>query len=109
MKLLHDDSASGSRLLRAAPALIVRPLRGVLGRARFDRLLVERHDLGTAPSVGDFLRQAVVREGPWVALLVWGPAALKLREREKWIGWNAALAAERREAHRAESPLSAAA
>ena len=81
--------------MRAAPALIVRPLRGVLERARFDRLLVERHYLGTAPSVGDFLRQVVVREGQWVALLVWGPAALKLKDREKWIGWNAALAAER--------------
>ena len=37
----------------------------------------------------------VVREGRWVALLVWGPAALKLKDRERWIGWNPALAAER--------------
>jgi hypothetical protein len=30
-----------------------------------------------------------------VALLVWGPAALKLKDRERWIGWNPALAAGR--------------
>lgn len=62
---------------------------------RFDRLLAKHHYLGASPPVGDFLRQAVVRDGKWVALLVWGSAALKLREREKWIGWNAAMALER--------------
>ena len=36
-----------------------------------------------------------MREGRWIALLVWGPAALKLKDREQWIGWNRALAAER--------------
>ena len=94
MKLPHDDSASGSGLFQAVPSLIVK-LVGVSERGRFDRLLAERHYLGTAPPVGDFLRQVVVRDGQWVALLVWGPAALKLKDREKWIGWNAALAAER--------------
>ena len=53
------------------------------------------NQLGSLPSVGDFLRQVVVREGRWVALLVWGPAALKLKDRERWIGWNPALAAGR--------------
>ncbi|HKI80176.1 MAG TPA: Druantia anti-phage system protein DruA, partial [Pseudodesulfovibrio sp.] len=62
---------------------------------RFDRLLRKHHYLGASPPVGDFLRQVVVREGQWVALLVWGPAALKLRERERWIGWNPAMALER--------------
>ena len=62
---------------------------------RFDALLCERHYLGAAPRVGDFLRQAVVRDGKWVALLVWGPAALKLKDREKWLDWNPAMAAER--------------
>lgn len=62
---------------------------------RFDRLLAEHHYLGASPPVGDFLRQAVLRDGQWVALLVWGPAALKLRDRERWIGWNSAMALER--------------
>jgi len=64
-------------------------------RERFDRLLAEKHYLGEAASIGDFLRQVVVRDQQWVALLVWGPAALKLKDREKWIGWNPAVAAER--------------
>jgi hypothetical protein len=55
----------------------------------------KKHYLGLSPSVGDFLRQVVVRDGQWVALLVWGPAALKLKDRENWIGWNATQRAER--------------
>lgn len=63
---------------------------------RFDGLLKEKHYLGEAPQVGDFLRQIVTRtDGQWAALLVWGPAALKLKDRERWIGWNPALAMER--------------
>jgi hypothetical protein len=57
--------------------------------------LEQKHYLGQTPPVGDFLRQVIVREGVWVALLVWGPAALKLKDREKWIGWNSAMASER--------------
>jgi len=106
MKSLHDCSASGSGLFQAVPSLVVK-LVAAQERERFDRLLADGHYLGVAPPVGDFLRQGVVREGQWVALLVWGPAALKLKDREGWIGWNAALAAGRREAHRAESPLPA--
>lgn len=68
---------------------------GASERERFDELLAARHYLGQSPPVGDFLRQVVIREGRWVALLVWGPAALKLKDREKWIGWNAAMCAER--------------
>lgn len=63
--------------------------------ARFESLLDKHHYLGACPPVGDFLRQVIVREGKWVALLVWGPAALKLRDRERWIGWNAAMALDR--------------
>ena len=64
-------------------------------RERFDSLLREKHYLGEAARVGDFLRQVVERDGQWVALLVWGPAALKLKDREAWMGWNPAMAAER--------------
>jgi len=64
-------------------------------RARFDALLAQKHYLGAAPPVGDFLRQVVARDGQWVALLVWGPAALKLKDRERWIGWNLTQQVER--------------
>jgi hypothetical protein len=62
---------------------------------RFDPLLAQKHYLGATPPVGDFLRQVVIREGRWVALLVWGPAALKLKDRERWIGWNLTQQVER--------------
>ena len=62
---------------------------------RFNQLLSEKHYLGETPPVGDFLRQVIVRDGKWVALLAWGPAALKLKDREKWIGWSATQQAER--------------
>jgi hypothetical protein len=64
-------------------------------QARFDELLAQKHYLGTTPSVGDFLRQVVTRDGQWVALLVWGPAALKLKDRDRWIGWNLTQQLER--------------
>lgn len=64
-------------------------------RPRFNRLLKEHHYLGETPAVGDFLCQVIVRKGQWVGLLVWGPAALKLKDRERWIGWNLAQQSER--------------
>jgi hypothetical protein len=45
--------------------------------------------------VGDFLRQVVERDGQVVGQLVWGAAALKLKDREQWIGWSATQRAER--------------
>lgn len=80
--------------MRADPSLEVR-VATAEELERFDRLLAGKHYLGAAARVGDFLRQVVEREGQWVALLVWGPSALKLKDREEWIGWNRALAAGR--------------
>jgi len=62
---------------------------------RFDALLGDLHYLGSAKPVGDFLRQAVVRNGEWVGLLAWGPACYSLRDRDEWIGWHAAQRSER--------------
>jgi transposase len=56
--------------------------------ARFETLLKEGHYLGQAKPVGDFLRQVALRDGQWVGLLVWGPSAYKLKDRERWIGWS---------------------
>ena len=61
----------------------------------FDRMLAQEHYLGKTPPVGDFLRQVVEREGRAIALLAWGSAALKLKDREQWIGWSASQRAER--------------
>lgn len=62
---------------------------------RFDELLDDKHYLGQTRSVGDFLRQVVERDGKWIALLVWGPACLHIKDRDKWIGWNPLQRAER--------------
>ena len=61
----------------------------------FDDRLAQDHYLGQTPPVGDFLRQVVERQGQVVAQLVWGAAALKLKDREAWIGWNPSPRAER--------------
>lgn len=64
-------------------------------RHRFNELLGTHHYLGATPPVGDFLCQVIQREQEWVGLLVWGPAALKLKDRENWIGWNPTQQSER--------------
>lgn len=62
---------------------------------RFDELMGDLHYLGSAKPTGDFLRQTVVRDGQWVALLAWGPACYALKDRDDWIGWHSAQRAER--------------
>jgi len=86
--------ASGSHVVKLSSSLQVRKVESA-EQERFDKLLEQKHYLGASARVGDFLRQVVERDGQWVALLVWGPAALKLKDREAWMGWNAAMAAER--------------
>ena len=73
----------------------IRVTKGSAATARFDRLMSEHHALGATPSVGDFLRQEARMGGERVALLVWGPAALSLKDREGWIGWTPRLKKER--------------
>lgn len=79
----------------AKTALVVRVARSGAEVKRFDRRLADQHYLGATPPVGDFLRQVVERGGQVVAQLVWGAAALKLKDREAWIGWTVAQRAER--------------
>ncbi len=61
---------------------------------RAGELLEREHYLGDVPQ-GRQLLQAVEYNGQWVALLDWGPAALKLSDREEWIGWTHQQRAER--------------
>lgn len=62
---------------------------------RFDRVLDDGHYLGKTRPVGNFLRQVAVLNGEWVALLAWGAASYRLKDRDEWIGWTAAQRAER--------------
>jgi hypothetical protein len=61
---------------------------------RAGQLLDQEHYLGDLPQ-GRQLLQVVEYQGQWVALLDWGPATLKLADREAWIGWTAQQRAER--------------
>ena len=58
-------------------------------------LIDDEHYLGAGRPVGRTLVQAVHHRGTWVALLVWGPAALKLADRDEAVGWTASQRAER--------------
>ena len=73
----------------------MRVTKGRSAQARFDRLLSAHHELGATPPVGDFLRQEAWMGGERVALLVWGSAALSLKDREAWIGWTPRMKRER--------------
>jgi len=53
--------------------------------ARAGELLNREHYLGDCPQ-GRQLLQVDEHEGCWVALLDWGPACLKLADRESYIG-----------------------
>src|ERR1700757_4421360 len=94
MKATAKRTVSSSSVMNVGSGIEV---RAVLAEevARFESLLCERHYLGEAKPVGDFLRQVALRDGEWVGLLVWGPAAYKLKDRERWIGWSVPQRLER--------------
>lgn len=62
---------------------------------RVAALLKEQHYLGSGRQVGRTLVQIVHHRGRWAAILIWGPAALKLIDRDEWIGWTSQQRAER--------------
>ena len=95
MKRTHSVSPSPRRQPARADGLTIRCVTDPAEIATFDQCLEAHHYLGSTPPVGDFLRQFVERDGQPVALLVWGPAALKLKDREAWIGWSVSQRGER--------------
>jgi hypothetical protein len=61
----------------------------------FHQLMRQHHYLKGGHSAGDTLRHVAEVDGRWVALLTWGAAAYKLRERDNWIGWGLGLRKQR--------------
>lgn len=61
----------------------------------FDRLLDERHYLGSRCQAGDYLRQRIYMNGDLVGLLSWGACCYALKDRDEHIGWNDRLRGER--------------
>lgn len=75
-------------------ALGVRPaLPEELGRVA--KLLDDEHYLGRGHPVGRELVQVVHEGERWAAVLVWGPPAMKLTDRDQWVGWTHRQRAER--------------
>ena len=62
-----------------------------------DELFEREHYLGPVKRTGKGLLQVIEYQGHAVALLDWGPAALKLTDRDQWIGWNGRQRADRRD------------
>lgn len=62
---------------------------------RFDELLAREHGLGARQPSGHTLRQVVVEDGRWVALLLWISGFWHLKARDRWIGWDGVTRAER--------------
>jgi hypothetical protein len=56
--------------------------------ARFDKLIVEHHYLKDATLVGEHLRYVACHQGRWLALASWSAAALHLKDRDQFIGWD---------------------
>ena len=65
-------------------------------KARWDRLIQERHYLRSADLVGRQLRYVAEVDGEWIALLGWNVAAYHLKWREQWIGWSTEQLLKRR-------------
>lgn len=58
-------------------------------RQRYGELMEKHHYLASDTMVGEQLRYVAQVDGRWVALLGWSAAALRLKDRERWVGWSA--------------------
>jgi len=74
--------------------VVVRPVEP--GEVPAFRALLDRHHyLGDARLVGESVRHVAEVDGRWVALVAFAAAALKIRHREAWIGWDEATKVRR--------------
>jgi hypothetical protein len=62
---------------------------------RYHELMRQHHYLKGGRSAGDTLRYIAEINGRCVALLTWGSAAYKLKDRDLWIGWGLGLRKQR--------------
>jgi hypothetical protein len=85
-----SDPSAG--LLKNLTIRVADPEDYAAADAAFDR----EHYLGKVKRSGEGLLQVVEHQGRTVAFLDWGPGALKLADRDEWIGWNGRQRADRR-------------
>ena len=62
---------------------------------RAKEFICELHYLKNADLAGEQLCYVAEYEGQWLGLIFWSSAALHLKAREEWIGWNFAQKRER--------------
>ena len=62
---------------------------------QFKKLEGEYHYMGETRSGGDTLRLVIEEDGVWAALMVWGSACYRLKDRDAYIGWCPTLRARR--------------
>ena len=55
----------------------------------WNELMIREHPLGAGPLVGRQLRYLIGSEHGWLGAIGFGAAALHLRDRDHWIGWDA--------------------
>ncbi len=55
---------------------------------QFDQLITKHHYLKSAHLVGEHLRYVAQYRGQWLALATWSAAALHLKARDHFIGWD---------------------
>ena len=63
--------------------------------ARWVDLMRQHHYLGFGKSAGKRLLHVATLDGEWVALLSWAAAALHVKCRDEWIGWDSVAKAHR--------------
>jgi hypothetical protein len=54
----------------------------------WNELMIQEHPQGAGPLVGRQLRYLVGSDHGWLGGLAFAAAALKLEDRDRWIGWN---------------------
>lgn len=62
---------------------------------RFKELTGKFHYMGEGHAGGDTMRMVVEVDGEWVALFLWGSAAYRLKDRDRFIGWSEPQRAQR--------------
>ena len=57
----------------------------------WNEMMIREHPQGAGPLVGRQLRYLIDSEHGWLGGVGFGAAALQLRDRDRWIGWNAEI------------------
>jgi hypothetical protein len=73
-------SVTGLRLVRVEDTALIK---------LWNELMIREHPLGAGPLVGRQLRYLIGSDHGWLGAIGFGAAALHLRDRDLWIGWDA--------------------